>query len=208
MFPDPLEADDLVEAARNGEGTALDRLFAFQLPMLHRFVRFRAGSVLRAHESCADVVQSVCREVLGDLPRFTFVGLPEFRAWIFAQAEHKLADRARYWQAQKRDDRRIERADDWASGDWASGTGIEEIALVEPPSGFAVARETAERLDVAYRALPENYRQVIALSRGAGLSHREIAAQLKKSEVAVRSLLSRALAELVEGIAERDPPPG
>lgn len=65
-----------------------------------------------------------------------------------------------------------------------------------------MANETAARLEKAYRALPENYRQVIALSRGAGLSHREIAAHLEKSEVAVRSLLSRALADLVESIAE------
>jgi RNA polymerase sigma-70 factor (ECF subfamily) len=202
MLPDPIRVDDsspgdLVDAARQGQSHALERLFAFQLPMLQRFVRLRAGNVVRAHESCADVVQSVCREVLVDLPRFTFVGLPEFRAWIYAQAEHKLADRARYWQAQKRDERRVEQTDDWASGE-----AMESFAIADPPSGIAVAHETAARIEAAYRALPENYRQVIALSRGAGLSHREIAAHLQKSEVAVRSLLSRALADLVEAIAD------
>jgi DNA-directed RNA polymerase specialized sigma24 family protein len=83
MLPDP-DSSELVEAARRGEGSALEELFAEQLPLLQRFVRLRAGNVVRVHESCADVVQSVCREVFVDLSRFTFAGLPEFRAWLFA----------------------------------------------------------------------------------------------------------------------------
>jgi RNA polymerase sigma factor (sigma-70 family) len=43
---------------------------------------------------------------------------------------------------------------------------------------------------------PENYREVITLSRVVGLSHREIGEQIGKNEGAVRVLLHRALARL------------
>ena len=48
----------------------------------------------------------------------------------------------------------------------------------------------------AFAQLPEDYREVITLSRVVGLSHGQIASQLGKSEGAVRVLLHRALARL------------
>jgi DNA-directed RNA polymerase specialized sigma24 family protein len=48
--------------------------------------------------------------------------------------------------------------------------------------------------------LPEHYREVIALARIAELPHREIAAQLGKTEEATRILLYRALAALAKAM--------
>ena len=44
--------------------------------------------------------------------------------------------------------------------------------------------------------MPDEYRQVVTLSRRGGLSHAEVAAELGKTEGATRMLLHRALARL------------
>ena len=50
--------------------------------------------------------------------------------------------------------------------------------------------------------LPEEYRQVVTLTKLAGLSRAEVAAEMNRSEGSVRMLLHRAVAQLV---AEFDP---
>jgi hypothetical protein len=58
-------------------------------------------------------------------------------------------------------------------------------------------------LEAAFDELPEHYREVITLSRIAGLSRAEIAAHMGRSEASVRNLLSRALVVLAEAMAAR-----
>jgi RNA polymerase sigma factor (sigma-70 family) len=162
-------------------------------------VRLRAGAELRAHESCADLVQSVCAEVLADLPSLEYRGPEAFRAWVFAVAERKLADRGRFWRADKRDRATLAAAPDWSVSD-AELADFQVYTALATPSQGAIAREGIERLQRAFAQLSEAHREVIVLSRIAGLSHQRIAEKLGKSEQAARSLLFRALAELAEAI--------
>ena len=59
-----------------------------------------------------------------------------------------------------------------------------------------MGREDLERIERAFAELPEDYREVILLSRLVGLSHREIAEDWGRKEGAIRVLLHRALARL------------
>ena len=59
-----------------------------------------------------------------------------------------------------------------------------------------MGREAIDRIEAAFDALPEHYREVIVLARIVGLPHREIAERLGKTEVAVQGLLTRALVKL------------
>ena len=51
-------------------------------------------------------------------------------------------------------------------------------------------------MEAALDRIREDYREIILLARVTGLSHREIAEKLGKSEGAVRMLLHRALGRL------------
>ncbi len=66
------------------------------------------------------------------------------------------------------------------------------------PSQEAEAQEAGERLERAFDELPEQYQEVITLSRIVGLRFDEIAEQMGRSPGAVRTLLGRALARLSE----------
>lgn len=193
--PDPRFVDHpsqaLVDRAARGDATAVESLLQHHLPGLRAYIRLKAGPQLLALESSSDLAQSVCRDLLQNLDRFRFPGEGGFRKWLFTTALRKIADRYEYYRAGKRDIAR----DASTAGDDAV---LEACRGFYTPSGQAAAREELARLQTVLQALAEDHREVIVLSRLVGLSHAEIAAEMGRSEVAVRKLLSRALAELAD----------
>ncbi|MCR9247320.1 MAG: sigma-70 family RNA polymerase sigma factor [bacterium] len=179
----------LVTAATQGDEGALDELVVEYLPRLQAYVRLQMGAALRAREATVDVVQSVCREVLGDIREgFEYRGRGPFLRWLFTSALNKVRDRHRYQQAARRSPDRERPSDgaDLPQPSWLS------------PSHEAIGKEQAEALERAFDRLPEHYREVITMSRIMGLSFAEIGAALDRSEHAARLLLGRALARLAE----------
>src|SRR5215510_4839674 len=84
-----------VDASHEHSPEALAVLIERQLPALRAFVRLRGGRALRGWESSADVVQSVCREILQQKERFDYRGEPALKQWLFTTALRRLADRGR-----------------------------------------------------------------------------------------------------------------
>ncbi len=161
------------------------------MPGLLAFVRARAGPALRAREDTLDLVQSACREVLKDLPSQGYRDEAGFKHWLFLAAERKILDKARFHGREKRAH----------EGKHTLSVAEAELlgrgyAAVDTPSRAAIAREELALLEDAMQRLTDEHREVILLSRIVGLSHAEIANMTQKSEVAVRSLLHRALARL------------
>ena len=192
------EVETWVERARTGDGEALESLLERYLPDLHAYVRLRAGRMLLARESSADLVQSICREALGELEGFEYQGEPAFRSWLYTVAQRKLATRYHYHLAQRRDvDREV--ALPTPGFEDASRAELDladsYAALCSPSRRFA-AKQLVERVEDAFAELPEHYREVVLLSRSEGLTHEQIAERTGRTLGSVRMLLSRALTEL------------
>ena len=192
----------LTVRAADGDRAALEELLDQYLPDVRAFVRLRSDRALRQRESSSDLVQSVCREVLQHASRFRHPEPDAFRRWLFTTALRKLRDRRDFHLAARRDVKR----------EVAGADSAAQRALLERYSGFctpsrdAGAREELERVERAMDNLPEAYREVITLTRIAGLSHDVAAAEMGRSPGALRMLLHRALAGLVAEV-ERDRPP-
>ncbi|MFO0984454.1 MAG: sigma-70 family RNA polymerase sigma factor [Planctomycetota bacterium] len=189
----------LIESAALGDRQAIEALLEKYLPGLRAFVRLRCGAELRAKESTSDIVQSVCRELLQGLATFRWQGEACFKSWLFSAALRKVADRAEYFQAAKRDAGRelsLERGSRSDASLWACYQSLSS------PSQHAIAREQAERIERAFEQLSDEQREVVVLAKIAGLSRTEIGKHLGKSEGAVRAILHRALAELSDRLAE------
>lgn len=187
----------IVDAAKAGDAAALQELLDRHLAGLRVFVRLRVDEKLRAKESCSDLVQSACREALEHLGQFEYRGEASFRNWLYTAALNKIHNRREYWAADKRDAGR-ERPLPSSGQD---GELAQAYASVTSPSQQAMGHELVERLERAFDVLPAQYREVLTLSRIAGQSTAEIAAQLGKSEGAIRTTLSRALVRLSELLA-------
>jgi RNA polymerase sigma-70 factor (ECF subfamily) len=184
----------LVELATQGNGVAVDKLLQRFLPGLRGFLRLRAGKMLLDKESCSDLAQSVCRDVLENMDAFRYGGEAGFRSWLFTTALRKLADRYEYYRAAKRNAGREQPRDQHATID-------ELVAGYSPlfsPSQHAVAHEELGRIETAFSKLPDEQQQVILMARMMDLSRTEIAEEMGRSEGAVRTLLSRSLARLAE----------
>jgi len=196
------ETDDEVEQwvaeARAGDETALQALLQRYLPDLHAYVRLRAGRMLLARESSADLVQSICREALGELEGFEYRGEGAFRSWLYTVAQRKLATRYHYHVAQRRDVGRevpLATPDSTQSSRAVVDLADSYAAICSPSKQFA-AKQFVEQMEQAFATLPEHYREIVLLSRAEGLTHEQIAARMDRSLGSVRMLLSRALSEL------------
>lgn len=185
-------SEQLLHAAAQGDRGAADELLRRHLPGLKGFLRLRAGRMLLAKESCSDLAQSVCRDVLEQADRFRFGGEAGFRHWLYTTALRKIADRYEYYRALKRDAARE------AEEEGAAGETLRVYAGFYSPSQQAVAREELSRVELAFGRLPDEQQEVILMAKMMGLSRAEIATETGRSEGAVRTLLSRALARLTE----------
>jgi RNA polymerase sigma-70 factor (ECF subfamily) len=192
----PAGSEALLARWSGGDREALDALIARHLPALRVFVRLQVGALLRQRESCSDVVQSVCRELLENLGAFEYRGEEQFRHWLFVAALNKIRQHHRHHAAERRAPAR-----EASDGDARLG---ELYALVLSPSQHAIARETVARLEAAFDTLPEHYRDVIVLCRVVGLSQEDVAARMGRSVDSVRNLLHRALAR-VAAVADDEP---
>lgn len=195
----PDEPDDAVHARSR---RAIDRLLARHLPALTAFVRLRIGPVIRSNESCSDIVQSACREVLVHADRFQFGGDANFRNWLFTTALRKITDRKRYWLAEKR------RAPPEARTAKEPGASDDQVtdcyrAAFTSPSQAAMKREDIEALERAFDRLSPEDREVVVLARIVGMTAAEIARDKNQTVGGVRTRLSRAMARLATLMRKR-----
>lgn len=197
----PRVSDDLahlLESATGGDEVALGKLLERYLPDLHAFVRLRAGRMVLAREESADLVQSVCREALGELDGFRYEGEAAFRAWLYTVARRKLADRYAFHHALKRDVGREVPLEPIGRGSQsrASSDLADRYQSLVSPSRQMEAKELLSIVEGAFAELSEDHREVILLSRFLRLPHKDVAERMGRSEGSTRMLLARALAAL------------
>jgi RNA polymerase sigma-70 factor (subfamily 1) len=195
MSGDDLFAE-LYARADGGDARALDELLVAYLPRLRAFVRARMDEQLRQRESASDLVQSVCRELVAARPRFEFRGEAQFRGWLFTAALNKVREKRRFHGAARRD--RAREAPGPCSERGDAEALASAYATVGTPSAAAIRQEDIERLERAFDQLSEDHREVITLTRLAGLPQAQVAVLMGRSAEAVQKLLGRAMLRLGE----------
>ena len=188
--PADRDVDRLVGELSSGDTAVVPSLLARYLPELTEYVRRHTGARLAGRETPADLVQSVCRDVLEDVARggLEYRGEAQFRQWLFQAALHKVQAKGRYHAAQRRDgDREVAPEDVSRPGPALTWT---------TPSGVAASLEERQRLLAAMAQLDERDRQVVQWAHLEGLPHDVIAERLGITVTNSRVLLSRALARL------------
>ncbi len=116
-----------------------------------------------------------------------------------------MRQKREFRRAQKRDVAREVRAqgEDDSRAPVRAGLYASLCSPEPSPSQHAVAHEQAERIERAMDKLPEDYREALLLARVVGLSRREMADRMGRSESAVRTLLTRATIKLLAALEQR-----
>jgi len=186
----------LVALAKDGDESALDQLCKVYGERVRWVVRLRMGKELRSKMESMDLVQDALVCALRDIGKFTYKSEGDFLRWLSEIAENRLRDNLDKLHADKRDIRKEVRLNSHRSADENSFTGAIGPVDATTPSAIMSKREDLARLAKAIDTLKPEYRKVIVLTKIEGLSYKEIADRLGKSNDAVRMLLSRAIAAL------------
>jgi RNA polymerase sigma-70 factor, ECF subfamily len=195
------DSKELIERAKAGDAAAMDQLIRAHIGGLHLFVRSRIDPLLRHHESSSDLVQTVCREAIGKLDRYEWQGEGSFRGWLFTMALNKLRDRKKFYTAQQRDVAR----DEPASIDRLRPEDLADARrALTSPTQHAIREELVDAIEATLELMPQKYREVILLSRIAGLGHEQVAGEMDTTPGNVRVLLHRALARLASELHPSD----
>ncbi len=166
---------DLVRRAQRGEVNAIGRLYDRHRESIFRYLWLRVDDRQLAEDLTGDVFM----RVLDALPRYSAYGLP-FRAWLYRIAHNLAIDYFRKMNHQIT--MPIEVMDERPAED-EPGDTVEQTLLTE-------------QLQAALTQLEPTQREVVTLRFLMGLSLRETALALDKSEAAIKSLQHRGLSAL------------
>ena len=174
---------DLLARIRAGDDAAWEALYRRYHDDLLFAVRAHLGPGMRSKLESEDVLQSVAIQALKALPSFEPRGPGSLRHYLHKMIVNKIRDRADYHAAAKR----------------GGGVRLATSELQRLPDGAEPTYHDGarfEQLERALRLLPPEMERVIVLRKVDGLTSKETAEALGKSDAAVRKLYSRAIARL------------
>lgn len=153
----------LIDAARQGDRAALERLLAVSQPDIRRFARSQCAGVSDVDDAVQETLWVVYRRI-GALRTVT-----SFSAWVYSIVQrecHRL---------------------------WRRMSGQAELSVLDHPTFVHRPEpELREDLIAAIHSLPEKYREVILLRDVQEFSIGEIAVELRLTREAVKSRIHRA----------------
>ncbi|MCB9919344.1 MAG: sigma-70 family RNA polymerase sigma factor [Planctomycetes bacterium] len=189
--PDEHRTLNLLSRIRDGDDEAWTALYRLHHDDLLFLIRRQLGPKLRSVLQSEDILQSVALEAFRDLPRFEPRAQGSLRAFLHKLVMNKIRDRADFHSAKKR-----------GAALSLETSMLDDVGQGDGPRFYD--SERYERLERALDRLPDDMRQAIVLRRFEGLSSREAADAMGKSDDAMRKLYSRALARLTLLVSRPD----
>lgn len=188
----------LFQAVRAGDKAAFDEVLQPEMQRLHKQADRLLNPRLKHILSPEDLVQETLLRAYRYLATKPLDDGQAFDAWLSTILERTASSATRrHLLTQKRDAQIISLATHTTNGSSENGTLESKVeGKITSPSGRAQRHEFQGRLPKALAAIRPEHRLVIQLVRLENKSFGEAALVLKKSEVATRKLLSRAIDEL------------
>lgn len=174
--------EQLIRRASAGDAEAFADLYVCHMEPVFRYFYYRLGH----REDAEDLTEQVFLKAWQSIRGYDHRGAP-FSAWLFRIAHNLMVDH-------RRSQREIEpMADDFDVEDESAG-----------PEELAMRKAEAAGLSAALGQLSPIEQSVVALRFLQGLDHRTVARIIDKSEVATRSIQSRALDRLARILGGRE----
>lgn len=172
---------DLVNKAQNGDNRAFAEIYEHYFTPIFRFIFFKVGN----REEAEDLTQTVFMKVFKSLDGFRFRDNP-FSSWLYRIANNMVID---FFRKKKSLPLLSEDSEDWQ---------IEFADDALNPAEEAEEMELARLARQAMAEMKEPDRQVLVMRYIDGLSYKDIAEAIDKTEDAVRQISSRSIRVLKE----------
>ncbi len=209
MNPTDEDSDEklLIERILQRDAEALAKFIENNRVKLSVFLRSITGQRLLSVVEIDDLLQDVAATAVASLETAPLDQYEPYQ-WLMQIARRRVVDAHRFhFEAKRRDATRQQslHAPDGKSGD--AGLGWEQLlaASMTTPSAAMSQDIRMSRMQQAIASLSPEQQQVIRLRYVDGLPSKEIAAQLEKTDVAIRVLLSRSMRQLEKALEDVRP---
>jgi RNA polymerase sigma-70 factor (ECF subfamily) len=197
MNPNSAETQELLDQARRGDGSALERLLAQHREAVRRMIDLRLDPAIAARVDASDVVQEVLLEASRRLDAYLANPVMPFHLWLRHIAKDHLIDAHRRHRALRRG---VDREQPLVPAALAGRSSVELAAqLLDPertPASAVIQREMERRLHQAIAALDDDDREVILMRHFEQLANQEVAGVLGLTEAAASMRYLRAMRRL------------
>jgi RNA polymerase sigma-70 factor, ECF subfamily len=195
---------DLIERVRAGDAEGLAAFLEERRSQLMAFIERQLGTALRRRVEPEDVFQETSAEAVRALPTVELGDRDPF-SWLCQIAERRIIDlHRRHFGAQKRDaGREVSLGSSGGSDSEPAGLINLLVASMTTPTQAFSRNAREERLLAALGRLTEEQQAALRMRYTENMPSKQIAERLKKSDAAVRVMLTRALKRLQEILGER-----
>ncbi len=189
-------SDALTARLRAGDTAAIGEYLESHRLQLLAYIDRRLGAALRTRVEAADILQELALDALHRIADLEDANRDAF-GWFCQLAEHRLIDAHRkLFGAQKRSANREVGFDAPGCDTPQSPLMNLLVASLTSPSQAFSRDQRQIQVQVALESLADASRTALRLRYVEGLSTHEVAERMGKSDVAVRVLLSRSMAQL------------
>ena len=178
---------ELISKAKSGDRSAFDQIFRGTQDRLVNFIRSLMGPSLRQRVDPEDILQETFLRAYRSISQFEWRGEDAFCRWLEGIAGHLVADAARTCGRRR------------------------ELQIVRDPTAKDVSPsrhmrrvERFGRLSNCIKSMSPDYQTILVLSRIEGLTVKEIAERMGRSEGAVKVLVFRAMRELKKSFGDTE----
>lgn len=198
MWPNNEETRRLLDDAKAGDSSAVDRLLGEFREPLRQVIHLRLDPVLARRVDASDIVQDVLIEANQRLTEYLKNPAMPFHLWLRHLAQDRIIDtHRRHRQAQRRS---IDREQAVQPPAWADQSSVQLVAQLidgeQTPASAAIHQELQRRLNEALDQLGEDDREIILMRHHEQLSNQDVAAALGLSEAAASMRYLRSLRKL------------
>ena len=196
----------LIRDGKEGDANALSTLFARYQERVLRIVRLRLSAPLRdrLRLQSMDILQETFLHAIRKLKDFEPTTEASFLHWLSRIVENVIRDQMDYSRAGKRDTA-AERSLDQSIALQSGHAHLRDLIPDEgtSPTQAVVRKGIRSIVDNLLLELEESERELIIQRKLEGLTFGEMAAELGKSEDAVRKLFNRSFQKLI-ALAEKN----
>lgn len=198
---DDIEA--LIVRVRAGDAEALAEYIEVHRRQLLAYIERQLGAALRRKVEAEDIFQETSADAIRSLGSMDLAQRDPF-SWLCQIAERRIIDaHRRFFDAQKRDAGREVALGQGGGSDSQPGGLINLLVASMTSPSQAFSRNAREvRVQDAVAQLNEEQREVLRLRYVEGWPTKQIADHIKKSDVAVRVMLTRTVQKLQEILGE------
>ncbi len=200
IWPEDEQTQSLLDAARNGDGEAVNQLLERHRGPVRRLVEMRLDRKVQQRVDVSDVVQDVLVEASGRLEKYLNDPVMAFHLWMRQIAWDRIIDTYRRHRVSAKRSMDRERPMTVAAGNDQSTMEF-AVQVCDPamtPATAATQREIAAKVEAVIQLLNPQDREIIQMRHYEHLSNFEIAQVLGLNPPAASMRYLRALRRLRE----------